>query len=462
MYEVIGVISTIGINFIIITFYRSIDVNSFLYNILWNVAIFTQPLSLYAGFYCLLWRCWHFYYDAMLNIHYESEWKTIIDARLNAEKCKNWFLKHKLTFGSQAYIGKLALLLYILSCIISISVWFLHGIIGYTIASLIDFLVFLGPYISFFYLYRKTPKIGDELHICDEMKWVNLMLIGSLMFYLLIVIIGSFLPTYQNICAIIMCFSSSFWLFMASIFHTKYVLSNVNSWMKNSLKLTSKKHLKLQNLPSRLKSLLDSHTIPDTIPSKLPSVTNESVYNTANVIQLLQNEATFNGFVHHLNSEYSIECLLCYIELSQFVQWLVQHENKLKKLNRKNSVDIMMNEFANCENQNEEVMLVQFKDFVPRSQIIDQDISNKDDINLVIAKQKAYYLYVKYICEGSLYEVNISYFLRARFMNIMDDYDLWINSDTVGNNNVNNNNDIDDIIANVDGVKLVKMFNMVL
>ena len=80
----------------------------------------------------------------MLNIHLESEWKSIIDPRLKHKNNKNWYLNNKSSFGSATFIGKRILLFYITSCTISIFVWFIGDIIGYTVASLTDLLVFSG------------------------------------------------------------------------------------------------------------------------------------------------------------------------------------------------------------------------------------------------------------------------------------------------------------------------------
>ena len=116
-----------------------------------------------------------------------------------------------------------------------------------------------------------------------------------------------------------------------------------------------------------------------------------------------------------------------------------------------------------CENQNERLLLVDFKKYVPRSWIVHKDEGKEQ--NLIIAKEKAYELYNKYISESSPYEINVSYQLRARFMDIMEDHDLWImgspspslapRTPTAGGN-------IDDIVENIDAEKLAVLFNMVL
>ena len=148
-YEIVAVTLIIGITFSTITFYRCIDENSKLYLLLWDSAIFSQPITLYAAFYCLLWRCWHFYYDMMLNVHLQNQWKRIVNPD-EAVTEESWFLDHKTSFGSTKYIFKRLFIMYVISCIISIGVWFVAPIIGYTMASMTDFVVFTGTIVHIF------------------------------------------------------------------------------------------------------------------------------------------------------------------------------------------------------------------------------------------------------------------------------------------------------------------------
>ena len=238
------------------------------------------------------------------------------------------------------------------------------------------------PYVLFFILYRKTPKIGDELHISDEMKRVNIVVLCSLMVYIMIVVISGVLGIHQNIFAISMCLSSSTWLFLACLIHTRWVLQHINKWMYHSLdSLTQQSRLRLENLPSRLASFMEdassvfargttersinesatatkSNTERDgdgdgdgdgdivyleleppstrldlTIAAQTHSNTmknaghghggnevvmkkkekrqrDENPLRKRDVIEVMDNEVTFNLFVQHLNGEFSLGMLL--------------------------------------------------------------------------------------------------------------------------------------------------------
>ena len=198
------------------------------------------------------------------------------------------------------------------------------------------------PYALFFLLYQRTPKIGDELHISDEMKRVNYAVVTSMVVYFILAVASGIFHLHENIFAILMCLSSSTWLFLACMFHTRYVLKHVNQWMYSTLdSLSSSQHsrLKLDILPSRLTSFMSeasivfskdgqngeigngneisvaSQTQTNTKKNGRVSVTLTSKANNnkdnnplrkRDVFEVLDNEATFNSFIQHLNGEFSL------------------------------------------------------------------------------------------------------------------------------------------------------------
>ena len=344
----------------------------------------------------------------MLNNHLNSLWKTVIDPKLAKKENNNWYLNNKSSYGSTKFIGKRILFGYVISCVGSISAWYLVPIWGYWISSLIDLTFFIIPYILFFILYRKTPKLGDELYVREEMKYVNLCVIGSLCGYIIIVVISLFFDSkYQPLFVIFLCFSAATWLFLACFFHTKWVLSHLKIWLNKSCENVPD----LDNLPSRYQSVLSnikqirtenkiSNTNTET--SKRSTINLSSFENGSRmesmrdylktniyVNDVFQNEETFNGFAIHLNKEFSMECLLSFIEMMQFKSYIYKNiqNSKLKRTVNENDMVGML----------QDVKFIDFEDYVPKSQIV---YSNEEECNLQIIKQKAYYLYCKYIDEG--------------------------------------------------------------
>ena len=69
--EITSVILGIAINFTIVTIIRTMgpsQENQPLYNILYNLSIFIQPITIYGAFYGLLWRWYDLYSYSCSNI----------------------------------------------------------------------------------------------------------------------------------------------------------------------------------------------------------------------------------------------------------------------------------------------------------------------------------------------------------------------------------------------------------
>eukprot|EP01084_Bolivina_argentea_P301976 521137_1 len=405
--EIIFIVSAIAANFSVIILYRSISETDHLYQHLWNFSIFSHPITSYGIFYSILWRFWHFYHDSTLNIKLESQWKTIINPK-SMETVNNW---HLINTYSPQFVFKRVFLMYLISCIISISSWFMEKYISYHLALFIDFLVFLVPYTLIMILYRKTPIFGDELHVKDEMRLINIFIVMSLSTYLVIIIIGAIIGKYQLYFTLIMNISACFYVFLIAMTHTKWVLDHIHIWMKHTLNSITVS-TEIDRLPPRLKSFIKDKNVSSQIPkiskiSSLPSfnlstnifgedksranstVDNNNPINKQNVIEILQNENTFNAFVVHLNAEFCLECILSFLEIIQFEQYLVKNRNKLNNISKSNKngnikIDIDNNK---CVLLNEQLIHIEFKDYIPISQIVYNDMDKNRECDIIIAKK---------------------------------------------------------------------------
>lgn len=64
-------------------------------------------------------------------------------------------------------------------------------------ALLIDTLLYTTPHVLCWVLFRKTPKIADLIFIRQEMRLLNIGVLGTIIFYFLsIIIFGVFLNSY--------------------------------------------------------------------------------------------------------------------------------------------------------------------------------------------------------------------------------------------------------------------------
>ena len=143
--------------------------------------------------------------------------------------------------------------------------------------------LYIVPYLLILSLYKKTPKFGDELHIKDEMKLVNVFILMSFFGVFLWLIVAVFFFKHSHYVAIASYLYSGFWIFLIGLTHTRWVVNSYKAgvWIKNT-----------KNASPKLKVTASEF---DSDPS-----------NKQNVLEILQNERAFDAFVVHLNAEYSL------------------------------------------------------------------------------------------------------------------------------------------------------------
>ena len=129
--------------------------------------------------------------------------------------------------------------------------------------------------------------------------------------------------------------------------------------------------------------------------------------------QILSSKKPLNLFMNHISKEYSTECLLSYIEFSQFQQYLLQQ---------------MRHE---CEYLDKPIILYDTPSDIPMSHIIVHDDDDNDEI-INCAKMKARKLYNKYIKFEADYEINIAGTLRHELEEKLSDKQKLLNNKDIG------------------------------
>eukprot|EP01083_Nonionella_stella_P030824 84432_1 len=137
---------------------------------------------------------------------------------------------------------------------------------------------------------------------------------------------------------------------------------------------------------------------------------------------------SLNLFVVHLSKEFSMECLLSFIEFTQFQRYLLSmNTNENSKLHTIKDRDGKSN------------LLMGFPLNTPQSEIITKIHATKTSDIMTEVKLKAYALYHKYIAEQSEWEINLNYTqkrvmstafgqldnLTCSDMNMNDTYELF-------------------------------------
>eukprot|EP01084_Bolivina_argentea_P072029 130831_1 len=130
--------------------------------------------------------------------------------------------------------------------------------------------------------------------------------------------------------------------------------------------------------------------------------------------KILSNKQATHLFMLHLSKEYSIECLLSYIEFTQYRQYLVSEMDKLG-MNPDYSSNLSDVPQSPQTSTPSEPHHQSFPSNIPQSLIVSDSTkhthadSTQDEELLCSAKIKAHKLYAKYIQNGSEFEINISH-----------------------------------------------------
>eukprot|EP01083_Nonionella_stella_P001994 5747_1 len=364
---------------------------------------FTASIVLFIGLwmfaYCLICKTWMIYYDYKFIFYsLDSEWTTIIDSTSHS---KNWYLKHRKTFGNARWIMKTLAPVFILFFVCQYLS--LVGMIftGNPVLAITGVLTFMLPValsmIAYIIILRKTPnaqKFNDMFYIHWESKlYAKLMLI-----YFIITFI-------------------SFGLFALFLF----IAPNVYRWMQQVAWLFWSLATAF-GVYSSTKRIVNKNKAREAQLLPIQSAVSSSVKAIATssrecLIEILSNQETVHLFMIHLSLEYSMELLLSFIEFSQFLDYL----EGLQRVG-KNKDSSFKHDMASLSKGGLDLFV--FADSLPASSIVTKKENGHD------FKQKAYELYCKYIRTGTEYEINVSATIRNEFRGVMDKYEMLKIMDT--------------------------------
>mmetsp|Transcript_107669 Transcript_107669/g.131385 ORF Transcript_107669/g.131385 Transcript_107669/m.131385 type:complete len:461 (+) Transcript_107669:52-1434(+) len=298
----------------------------------------------------------------------KCEWRYIIT---NKEH-KNWYMKHKDTYGNPNYvlkhfgiiygiIGLIGFTSFIVGYIINWNGHILSIIIGRVIPVSLQSIMA----VAFFVIILKTQKFEDLMFITQETRYHFYLLIFWVVCFcgsFAMGIIGDILKWDTETRVIYTCI----WMLpiagligFAGLVVSTFVV--INNFMND-------KSIMIENLRNELSADNPAYSIHNIIGHKV----------------------CMESFMKHLLKELSIECMTSYIEFTQYEKLFDKHKHDPRI----------------------------FYDGVPESNIV---YNESKDI-----KWKAYQLYMKYIASFSKYEINVSYHTRLYLTNLMDYYDVWI------------------------------------
>ena len=106
---------------------------------------------------------------------------------------RNWFLTNRSTFGNAQWSFKhIFFPVYCVSALTSITMLvasYDFELMHSNLSLLFDVILYMTPHIICWILWRRTPQFADLVFIRQEMKYLNIGVLSSLLVYLLSIII---------------------------------------------------------------------------------------------------------------------------------------------------------------------------------------------------------------------------------------------------------------------------------
>eukprot|EP01084_Bolivina_argentea_P149660 261411_1 len=345
-----------------------------------SLATALYTFSTFIWIFMLSTKNWLIYYQYKWTSYIkQTKWQQIINPTVldtDIYTARNWFISHHQTYGQLKYVFKLFGSVGICSGIITTSLWLLTAAfttysLHITISTCCMFILYTPWILLYVFCALNTPALDDVYKI----HWESNMHAKSLCLTVPNAIIAI---TFRDTKAIFVAvFSGSIILFSMIFISTVYIRQ------------------KLSTPIMRLKSVQSIDT-------------NQQIDDNITLQMVLSNEKSLNLFMNHLSTEYSMEILLCCIEI-------MQYQNYVKEF---------ITDFGNVED-------VQFPINTPISEIL---MDSNDKSVTENAKKKAHKLYKKYICEFAEFEVNISGTMRDLFKETFEDLDQLISDTSIGVN----------------------------
>ena len=399
--SILSIIVTITYLPISLTFYCELDIFKSYQNILSRLTFGLYPLCHFIVF-CEVCRLWLVCYDInYLHSSQNNVWKCQINKNYAD---KDWWLSHRSTYGNYDYVTKRMIIWGLTTGILSplmLQIW------GYGILTQsIDACTFGLPLLLLLYAYYKCPTLNQDLFLFSaEFRFTAMIFTSGLILYFMANIVLFFDIFIQYM---IVNITGIFGFGGPSILSTLWI---------------PRKILKKDNgiWTDRLQDKEDPHRLQ----SKSPSDINLS----AELVEIFGDKEKLELFALHLNNEFSLECLLAFIEMVQF---------------KKHFNEVYFKNIADCvQFEDKEIGLSILGGSELKSSIVyngdddvtiiyncqDNDTKTEDKNKDVMRRFKgiAYDLYSKYIEVGSELEINISGYYRDKY-NDLYNRDEWINN----------------------------------
>eukprot|EP01084_Bolivina_argentea_P131667 232384_1 len=371
--------------------------------------VFFYPIGTAGIFITIAWRFWHIYFDLKYSSSQKnSEWKYHLDPTLVKH---NFWLTHKKDYGSVSWTQNKVVLYYIITVLlVTVPYQFVIGTEYHLSAHMHSAFHHTILWMTALILSIKVPKYSDHFFIKHEMQAIQYAVCSAMGPGVIAILLGLiFSPKMMMMVPAALCGIQFFVPQVVSFYYIPRKICGAEIATKLA-RLTNRKSTESSLASSRGDNKNDNNNLQLGHIVRRISTNSPGITTSCKLHRILSNERAFKIFMQHLAKEFSMECLLCFVETIQY------------KFAFKKRCDLI-----NCELIDDDMDVSQppMAEAAPMSFIVKTGFDciskykQNDDPATVIKESKnvCLKLFQKYIDIGSELEVNISYETRTRLKN---------------------------------------------
>ncbi len=380
----------------------------------------------------------------------------------------SWFIRHHKDYGNTRFVVKrvilpIAAMIYVMMVI----QWSYVGFVDLKYkhyAAMTDLAVFLLIISCILVISCKTPRLHDVFNIRGETNRLMVCVLVQLIGLQFIIFISHrmgmhWYESYHvqshwlNLTAFVCVLVQT--LFVFRVLETESVSAAASNDKATKLVVPVEERSERSDNPETAESSTTSNRLWHGVAAIKDFAAIKNRVRRHKVISIeviLGEEEYFELFMDHMLSEFSSEVILSLIEFQQFQELIVSttvFEGELEEIKRTFDGEFNIFELNKSipkssivhNTKTVDALLVQRlksemnPDLKSEGKCTDR---NSDSIGhgeeredeyvekLALMKEVAHRLYLKYVAEGSEFEINISYFVRSHFVQMMQDHDQWI------------------------------------
>eukprot|EP01084_Bolivina_argentea_P282974 484527_1 len=364
-------------------------------------------------FWCFLYfstlRSWMYYYiQNWIFYTLELDWQHILNSNIDY-KSANWFIRNNKRFGNMYYMQRLFGIYCIIGWVIG-SVGIILSQINLTKDPLINMLVFtpmastlfsclLIFHVTIVCKTKKTNVSDDTFFIYWEQQRHSKLLAVAFVQVLIMIVVG-------NVVSIVV----SQIIIYPFLFITLYAIVFTSTF---SIYSRNYENIHLQMLAMQIND--DMSTLDTEYNEKENNGENKKKKEKKiGLKQLLSTNKGIHRFAAHITKEISVECLLSYIEFSQFEEFCINKFISAQELEQLKRFDFI------C-----------FPNNIPISGIIESNSVNKEEIFASDLRIMAHLIYEKYVRVGAEFEININSDDRKKLREALGDLEICLSENSV-------------------------------